>query len=297
MAIISDNWSDLLEPGLKSIFEKHMKQMKDYIPELFSVETSSKAAEHVLGVGSIGEMDEWNGSVSYEDFNKGYKKTFTHIKYSKGIQIERELVEDDQYAEIRKRVKMLSRSVYFTRQNHAASVFNNAFSGGYVGADSVALCSASHPNSPSDSSVQSNAGSTALSADAVDATSVLMQAWKDDKGNLLNVLPDTLLVPPALGKTARIIAETDEEPFTTDHGINIYKGALNVIILPFLSDANNWFMLDSSRARECLMWFDRRKAEFANETDFNTEMARYKAITRFSYGWADWSFCYGHAVS
>lgn len=297
MTIVSDNWAELLEPGLRSIFDKHMKQMKDYVPQLFSVETSTKAAEHILGIGSIGTMDEWTGRVSYEEFNKGYKKTFTHVKYSKGIQLERELVDDDQYAEIKNRVKMLARSVYFSRQQHGASVFNNAFNGTYAGADGVALCSASHPYSPSDSTVQSNTGTSALDPEAVDATRVLMTAWKDDKGNLLNINPDTIIVPPSLSKTARIIAETDEEPFTTDHGINIYKGALSVIEFPFLTDANNWFLVDMSRARECLFWFDRRKADFANETDFDTEVAKYRAIGRWSYGWCDWSFLYGHNVA
>lgn len=298
MAIVSDNWAELLLPGLRTIFDKHKQGMKDFVPVLFNVETSTKAQEFNLGVGSLGLMDEWAGSVSYEEFNKGFKATYTHKKYSKGIQLERELVDDDQYAEIKKRVRMLSQSVYYTRQIHAASVFNYAFSASRPGPDGVALCSASHPNSPTDAGVQGNAGSTLLDADAVETTRNLMKAWTDDKGNLLYIEPDTIVVPPNLRKTATIIAETKEEPFTTDHGVNIWAGgSLRVIELPFLSDSNNWFMVDSSRMKLFLQWYDRRKADFSDDVEFDTEVAKYKVVARFSYGFDDWSWLYGHAVS
>ena len=297
MAIVSDNWAELLLPGLRTIFDKHTEGFKDFVPVLFNVESSTKAQEFNLGVGSLGLMDEWGGTVSYEEFNKGYKSTYTHKKYSKGIQLERELVDDDQYSEIKKRVKMLSQSVYYTRQIHAASIFNNAFANGYAGPDGVALCSASHPNSPTDTTVQNNAGSTALDADAVEDTRTAMMGWKDDKGNLLYVNPDMLIVPTALRKTATIIAETKEEPFTTDHGVNIWAGgSLRIIEMPFLTDTTNWFMVDSQRMKLFLQWYDRRKADFSDDVDFDSEVAKYKVIARHSFGFDDWSFIYGHAV-
>lgn len=297
MAIVSDNWAQLLTPGLRGIFEQHQKQMKDYIPLIFNVESSNKAYETYLGTGEIGTMDEWNGSVSYEDFDKGFPVTFTHKKYSKGLQLERELVDDDQYNIIKAKTKKLARSAHYTRQKHGASVFNNAFSGGYLGPDSKPLCSATHPVMPGSSTTFSNLGTYELTADYVETCRTNALAWKDDKGNEILTTLDTILVPSALRKKALIIAETDEEPDTTEHGINVWKGNLKVIEWPFLTDSNAWFLIDSARAKEDLLWFDRRKVDFANEVDFDTEIAKYKVIGRWSYGWLDPRFCYGNNPS
>ena len=297
MAIVSDNWAELLTPGLRGIFGQHQKQMKDYIADIFNVEPSSKAFEKFLGTGELGIMDEWTGSVSYEDFEKGFPATFTHKKYSKGMQLERELVDDDQYAEIKARTKKLSRVTYYTRQIHGASVFNNAFAAGYPGPDGKALCASDHLKVPGSVATFSNLGALELTADNVETTRTNALAWTDDKANKILTQLDTLVVPSALRKKALIIAETDEEPDTTEHGVNVWKGNLKVIEWPFLTDANAWFMLDSARAKEELLWFDRRKPDFSNQVDFDTEIAKYKVIGRWSFGWLSPLFLYGNNPS
>jgi len=30
--LVSDNWAELLLPGLRTIFNKHMKKKRDYLP-------------------------------------------------------------------------------------------------------------------------------------------------------------------------------------------------------------------------------------------------------------------------
>jgi phage major head subunit gpT-like protein len=279
-----------------------MKQQKDYIPLLFQVEGSTKAQEFFQEIGELGLMEEWQASgakVSYEDFSKGFKPTFTHKKYSKGVQVERELLDDDQYAQIKQRIRKLARTVYFTRQSHAMSVFNGAWNTGasYLGADGKPLCSTTHPIMPGSSTTWSNSGTYALTIDNVELTRTAMLAWVDDKGNPLLTTPDTLLVPPALRKTAMVIAETDEEPATTDHGVNVWKGHLNVIECQFLTDSNAWFLCDNARMKEELIWFDRRKPDFADEVDFDTEVSKYRCIGRWSWGFLTPFFVYGNNPS
>jgi len=295
--LLSQNWGELLLPGLRKIYDKHLKNLKDYVPVLFNVEKSNKAQEFSLGAGSLGLMEEWDKSgrqVAYEDFSKGFKATYTHKKYSKGMQIERELIEDDLYSEVKKRTRALAQSVYYTRQYYAASVFNNAFNSAVVGPDGVALCSASHPLSPGSSKVWSNAGTLPLTADNVEATRTAMMAWTDDKGNILGVNPDTLIVPPALRKAALVIADSDKEPDTAENNVNIWKGTVNVIEFPFLTDSNAWFLCDSARMKNFLNWFDRRIATLEQDKEnFDTEVSKYKVACRFSFGWDDASFIYG----
>jgi len=242
--MISDNWSELMLPGLRTIFNKHLKQKKDYVNELFSVEKSTKQAEFNQGTGSLGLMDEWGSSgnqVSYEDVNKGFKATYIHKKYSKGLTLERELVEDDQYGEIKKRVRLLTQSVYYTRQYYGASPFNNAFNATFAGPDGVALCSASHPNSPNDATTQSNVGTAILNATSLENARNAMKGWKDDKSNLLAIEPKMLIVPPALRKAALVIADSTGEPDISDNNINIWKGSVDVVEFDFLTSGTSWF--------------------------------------------------------
>ncbi|GAB7387357.1 hypothetical protein BSNK01_11930 [Bacillaceae bacterium] len=294
--MISENWGELLLPGLRTIFDKHMKKLRDYLPVIFNVETSNKAQEFNLGVGSMGLMEEWTKSgnqVAYEEVNKGFKATYTHRKYSKGLQIERELLEDDLYSEIKKRTRNLAQSVYYTRQFYAASVFNNAFNPNYVGPDGKPLCATDHPLAPGATETWSNFDQLELNADNVELVRNRMMAWTDDKGNLLAINPDTLIVPPSLRKAALVIADSDKEPDTANNNVNIWKGSLDVIEWPFLTDPNAWFMVDSQRMKNFLNWYDRRKAQLESDDEFDTEVAKYKVVARFSFGWDDASFIYG----
>lgn len=295
--MISDNWDELMLPGLRTIFNQQIKKSKDFVGELFTVEKSTKQAEYNQGIGSLGMMDEWgasNNQVSYEDVNKGYKATYLHKKYSKGLTLERELVEDDQYGEIKKRVRLLTQSVYFTRQYYGALLFNEAFNATYAGPDAVALCSASHPYSPSDATVQSNAGTGALNATNLETARTAMMGWKDDKGNLLVVEPDTLIVPPALRKAALVIADSNGEPDVSDNNINIWKGSVDVIEFKFLTSSTAWFLADRQRMKAFLHWYDRRIAKLEmDKENFNSEVGAYKVVSRFSRGFDDWSFIYG----
>lgn len=293
--ILSDNWAELLLPGLRTIFSKHLKPMPDYLTQIYNVENSSKAQEFNLGIGELGTMTDWETSgrrIDYEDFNKGFKATYTHKKYSKGVTIEREMLEDDLYSEIKKRVRKLSTVVYYTTQTHAASVFNNAANGAILGPDGLPLCSPNHPVSPGSSTVMSNVGNLELTADNVEATRTAMKSWKDDKGNLIMIEPNCLIVPTALRKKATIIAETKEEPEQSDYGVNVWYGNLRVIEWPFLTDPNAWFLVDDVRMKLFLNWYWRRKPNFGDTIDFDTETAKYAVIGRWSYGWDDWSWVY-----
>ena len=150
---ISEQWTELLEPGLRRIFEIQRDALAaaSLIPTLFNVTASSKAEEHDLGFGGFGDWNEYEGAIEYEDNDQGWKTTYTHVEYVKGFKVERKLVDDDQYNIINRRPRGLALSAMRTREKHAASVFNNAFSTSYVGGDAAALC-ASHAYSPANAS-------------------------------------------------------------------------------------------------------------------------------------------------
>lgn len=300
MTAISEQWAQLLEPGLRSIFDITREGLAatSRIPQLFNVATSTKAQEHDLGVGGMADWEEYKGAIVYDDLEQGFKTTYTHVEFAKGFAIERKLVDDDLYNIINQRPRALAISAMRKREKDAASVFNNAFSSSYTGGDAIALCG-SHPYSPSNAATQSNAGSTALSYDAIIATRKLMRAYKDDRGQLVNVMPDTLIVPPGLENTAWEILESINKPDTANNNGNYVRSTgISLIVWDYLTDANNWFLVDSTLAGMYLNWFDRVPLEFAMDptSDFNL-ISKWRGYMRYSYGWSDWRFVYGHAVA
>lgn len=297
----SANWAELLEPGLNDIYRTSGEKMPDYLATLFSVKSSKKSAEHSLGRGGIGMMKEWGSTgnqVSYDEIAKGFKVDWTHKKYSNGLQIERELWDDDQFDEIQSQTDDLAFSVWYTRQYHAASVFNNAFNGTFAGADGKALCADDHPVVPGSAVVIDNYDTLPLNADNVEGVRNKMKMWTDDRGNLIPVRPDTLIVPPNLRKAALVIVDSDKEPDTANNNVNVWKGSLKVIEWDFLTDTNDWFMVDSARMKRYLLWWDRRIPKLEKDgPNFDTEVAKWKVVGRWSYGWKSPTFVFGNKVA
>jgi phage major head subunit gpT-like protein len=295
---ISEQWAYLLEPGLREVFYTTTEALaaQSKIPLLFDVMTSQKAQEHFLSVGGMGTWNAYKGAIEYDDLEQGYRTTLTHEEYVKGFKIERKLVEDDQYGLFMDRPAELAMAAMRTREIHAASVFNNAFSTSYNGGDGKPLCEDNHPKSPANAGVLDNEGTLALSYTNVEAVRQLMRAWTDDRGNLIPVQPDTLLVPPELEKTAFEIVRTPNVPNTADYQANFVSGFIRqVVVWDYLTDANAWFVIDSQRAKQALKWMDRVPLEFALDPTSNFRLeSRWRGYMRYSYGWKDWRWVYGN---
>lgn len=302
---ISEQWAELLEPGLRSIFYLTFSELAadSRVPMLFNDIPSTKAAEYFLGVGGMSDWNAYKGAIEYDDPEQGFKTTLSHEEYVKGFKVERKLVDDDQYNIINARPRQLAMSAMRTREKHAASVFNNAFAISYVGGDSKPLCeTAGHPYSPSNPTTQTNEGTYTLTYDNIVTVRRLMREFKDDKGEIVAINPDTILVPPELEETANSIVATmgggPQKPDTMDYHARLVgqgaKVAMNVVTWDYLTDNNAWFMLDSRLAKIHLLWINRTALEFALDptSDFRLE-ARYRGYMRYSYGWSDWRFIFG----
>jgi phage major head subunit gpT-like protein len=303
---ISEQWAELLTPGLRSIFELQASALAaaSVIPQIFNVMGSTKASEGFLAMGGFSNWEEYEGAIQYDDHNQGYKTTLTHKEYVQGFPIERKLVDDDQYNVISSRPRGLALSAMRTREEHAASVFNNAFSTSYQGGDEKPLCETTHPYSPNDATTQSNELTAAISYDAVVTARQTMRAFVDDRGKLVPINPNLILVPPELEDKANESCTTmrgsnTQQPNTADYAASLVQArGISYLVWDYLTDANNWFLLDVALAKQHLLWLDRVPLEFALDpaSDYNL-VARYRGYMRYSYGWSDWKWVLGHNVT
>ena len=308
--IMSEQWARFVLPVVRREWYQQMIAIPSPALGFFGVNASTSSVEYSQGVGNFGSVPEYGSvsgsdgmpaSIQYDSFKALYETTFTHKQYALGVAIERTLWDDDQMGLIRRRAASLGGSFGTTRAEHAASVFNNAFSASYVGGDAVALCSASHPNRADDAStLHDNLGSTPLSYAAVVDTLEAGKSMTNDRGKPLPVRYNVLYVPVELEKEAWVIVNTLRgQPGTGNNDANfVGSQGLTVVVDPYLSDANNWFMLSQPEAQMHLLWFDRVAPELSLDPSSEFDLvARYRGYMRYSFGWDDWRWVFGHEVS
>ena len=308
MPLTSGNFADLLKPGLKRIFDIGMSRPRPIMEMLFGVESSTRFEEQYQGMGAQGIVPPFDGTVPYFDYDAGYRTDIRNYEFAMGTQIERRLVDDDQYNQINRRASNMADSFNITVETDAANVFINAFTDSGTnrmgastnGADGVALLSTAHPYSPANSSTtQANEATLALTIDNLDTTRQAMRNFTDDAGQLLGVNPDMLLVPPELERTAtQIVSERAiYEPNSAQYDVNMFSGRFRPVVWDRLTDSNAWFLIDSTLMKQHLIWQWRIKPEFAQSDDFDGLTAKYRGYMRYGIGWTDWKWIYGQNPS
>ncbi len=299
MASLRANFGALLTPGFSKIFDDgyNFKAPASIMEKVFNVDSSEKDTEKVTAITGFGYPVQTSeaGAIDYEDPVQMYQTTYTHLKYTKGFKVSRELVEDDLYNIIKGVPKSLGMAFRRWQERSAAQVFNRAFNASYLGGDGSRLASTTHARSDAGAS-QSNASSTGitLSEANLETAIIAFRGQLDDKGMRLDVFPDMLIVPIDLRKTARLIIESPYRQGTADNDANIYSNELKVLDWIYMDrNATHWFLLDSSQKQ--LQWYWRIKPEFKNDESFDTDVALYKARARWSNGWNDWRGVWGSA--
>ena len=308
MVMSAGSYADLLEPGLRVWFFEELGMPDPVMDSLFGVTTSTKFAEHYQGMGAIGLVPPWQGTMPYEDFDAGYRTDIRNYQFAKGMQVERELVDDDQYNVIEQRARNLGLAFRNTVEVDGANVFINGFTDSGTnrmgastnGADGVALLSTAHKESPVNAGTQSNEGTLALNLPNLDTTRQNMRNFTDDKGELLGVNPDVLLVPSELERTAtQIISERAlYEPGSAQFDVNMFAGRLRPVVWNRLTDANAWFLIDSAKMRQMLKFQWRIRPEFNQERNNIDNMhSKFTGYMRYGIGWTDWRWIFGQNPS
>lgn len=300
----SETFGDLLDPRFETIFFEQYDQVPDMIPQIYTMPPDNGRENMTFsGIGAFGDFQEFKGTVEYDSVAQAFDSTLTHIEFASGYQVERKLYDDDQYQIFDGRPKGLGRAAQRTRQKHAARIFNNGFTVDtyfYENSEGKPLFSDSHlTNSPeADTSTGfDNKMTSAFSATALAAARIQMVNFRDDRGNHINCVPDTVVYPINLyDKVYEVLASTGK-PDSANNDRNVHEGAYGALEWIYLSDSNNWFLCDSSMKSESLFWVDRVPLEHAMAEDIDTIVAKWRAYMRYSCGWADWRWTLGSQVS
>ncbi len=133
-----------------------------------------------------------------------------------------------------------------------------------------------------------------------------MMKFKDDRGRFIGAMPDLLVVPPDLQWTAMELLESTywpEEGATTERmASNVLKGKLDLIVSPYLTDPDNWFVLSTKGVVKPIILQSRTPIEFAaleadSESGFMRDQYVYGVRARYNAGYGLWQTAYGSQVN
>jgi hypothetical protein len=305
MVVTRTQFLSLLEPKLRDI-----KSDADYpkYPTLYTrlydqVMTSAKKTEHYFdraGIGDFNVKGEGN-TVSYTDPIAGAEMSFTHVRWSNGYKITQEMMDHDQYGEIRKLEMDLRRAVDDFLEVRGHLLLNNGFgttdSNGFKAADfrGEALISTSHTRLDA-GTVNTNRPGTDANLDWTSLANGVIQfgLWKDNRGLVVRSVPSLLIIHNNDEMTARELLGSMQKPGTPNNEINALRGVLanEPLVTPYITDTNSWFL---KAAQTDAVWFWDKVAggRFGSEDDFDLEVIKRKAVLGFSHGHLRFAGWYG----
>lgn len=291
-------WAQTYAPVVYEWFRTGFDTVPNLIPALFDVRQSSAAFEDAVGMGGV-PTDQWDayetgGRVAHVDVDRYYATRFTHEEKAIRFYLKRKDIDDDRMGAVRDALFEVGLSAAVKQQEDAASVFNNAHDDNYLGADGEPLCEINHPVGPDSSATYGNEGTSALSYASVKAARLAMRQWVDSQNKPLPRNGRLLLLPIELEDAAIEITQADKRPGTADNDANAIRG-FQYVTWDYLTDANNWYLLDPVYTKRYLRWYNRTPLEM-RVVEQTTTHVLYEFYMRYSFGWVDPRFVYGNAV-
>jgi len=296
--INSSSFAKALWPGVNAWYGKEYAEYPVEWDQLFESFTSRKQYEEDVGITSFGlaSVKPEGSPITYDSENQTFTTRYTHIVYAIGFQITREIMEDDQYDVVgQRRAQGLAFSVRQTKEVVAANVYNRAFNSSYIGGDGVAMISSSHPLFAG--GTWSNQISTAadLSEASLEQACIDIANFTNDRGLRIAIRPQSLILPIQLEFEAERILKTERRVGSNLNDLNALKQTgrfpKGIILNHYFTNPLAWFI--RTDCKNGLKMFERRADEFEMDNDFDTENARFKATSRYSFGWTDPRAIYG----
>jgi len=281
-----------LLPGLNALFGLEYASYGEEHKELFEVETSERSFEEETKLSGFNAAPVKNEgqAIAYDNAQEAWTARYNHETIALGFSITEEAIEDNLYDSLSKRyTKALARAMAYTKQVKAAAIINNGFNAQYLGGDGQTLFSTAHPLVSGGTNSNTFSTSPDLNETSLEAATIQIAGWTDERGLLIAAKPRKLVVPPNQMFVAKRLLDTELRVGTSDNDINALK-AMGTIsegfkVNHFLTDTHGYYILTD--VPNGLKMFERTPLQNSMDGDFDTGNVRYKSRERYSFGWSD----------
>lgn len=277
--------------------------------EIYMMDNSKHWAEKYTSMTAMDGFDPVgeNGAYPVDGMQEGFSKTLEHMTWKDSFSISREIIEDGKLMDLKKKPAGFVKAYYRTRECMGAALFGAAIQGqssvAFRGrkfdttcADGKGLFDKTHVSKVNNSK-QSNYFADAFSVDALAYAETAMQNFKGDNGELVNVIPNTIIIPndAMLKKAVFAAIGADKDPATANNGFNYQFGRWNVMIWNYLNQyipagTTPWILADLDYNKEYggAIFVDRTPLDVKSSIDENTDANVWRGYARFTAGFNDW---------
>lgn len=300
------------EAPIRAFLENTVKAYEEMstINKIFKMIDSEQYGEKFGGITGfahgfqpVGE----GGSYPSDERQEGYSKFLENITWKDSFAITQEMIEDSVILDLsRTGARSFIEQYHLTREKYGSQLLIGAVSGtstsfrgltmDCTSADGVSLFSTVHPSKTGNTGTQSNKFAGAFDVDVLAKIETKMQNVVDDNGELLNLAPDTIIIPndAALKKAVFEAIGSDKDPSTANNGFNYTYGRWTVIVSPYLNsligDDKPFFLFDKrwNDNYNGLLFMDRIPLTIKAYIDEDTDNNVWSGRSRFVCGANDW---------
>lgn len=230
----------ILAKGLLTNFFEGYNSVETHWQEVATKVPSTARSENYAWIGSIPRLRKMKGErVPKKLLEHTY--TITNEEYEASIEVNHADIKDDQTGQYGIQAKSIGESA---KAFPDELVFETLLPGGFTSLcyDGQYFFDTDHPIGET-GSTQSNKITSALDATSFQTARTMLRKMKDDFGRpTMNRNMDLLIVVPA---DLEATAETIFEALINSSGAtNTLKGKARILVADWLSDTNNWYLLN-----------------------------------------------------
>ena len=289
---------------------------KNILTTLYNVEKSNRYAETIMGESDFESfMAKGEGQEAENDsVERTFANTIEHIEFGKEFTITKKMADDSKFGiasdTLRKPANFI-RAYYRTRVEIAAKALINGTSAEMTfnrakvkltTGDGLSLFNAAHKYNTAKmgSKTQSNRFYGEFTTDgetfekALNHVSNKLRNFKDENGNVMGYVADTLIIPgnrPEFEAIAKKVCGSERTVGSGNNDINTQYGNWTIVVLPYWDTATDKFMVMSSDANKSLwgnLFFNRIPLDITSGVDPHTRNLFFNGYCRFGVGFGSW---------
>ena len=307
-------FADILDPRFREVIADRMAFLRneDMVPILWNIKPPTmpqRDTERYSQVSGLPRAGQFTGSIDYAQRYQGYDVTATYAEFAQGVQVERTLVEYDQFDLMDDMARDLADSMWRRRQFDGFRFLRNMFSVDtffYNHTEAVALASNSHTTTTGASTTTGfdNLATAAFSAAALAAAQIQMRDFRDLQGEPILAVGTEIWAPFDLYEAAYEVVASSGKVDTAQNNRNVHQGAYKLVMFPNkvdFTDANDWALVDGRAKDGSMHWFDQvwpnGGPEFGSTEEFDTFTAKSRGYSRYTNIIRRWQWLLGSQVS
>lgn len=283
--------------SLKTIFNNAFAAAPATWEKIAMKVPSTSGQNDYAWLSAFPKMRRWIGAKQVKSL-EAYKYPVVNEDWEATVEVDRNHVEDDQLGIYQPQAQMAGFSAAQLPDEIVYEAVNKSFT--TLCYDGQYFFDTDHPvgtASVSNKSTVALSNATLAAAKAsYGAARTAMKKFKDEDGRSLNILPNVLLVGPALEDTARMLLTSDK---LADDTPNPYKGTAELVVDARIESDTAWFLLDTSKPVKPFVYQERKAPVFVQQTNpeaedvFNLKKYKFGAEARAAGGYGFWQMAFG----